>query len=83
LRKYNKKEIKLQKEYIDKILSKGWIRELYSPVGIVTLFAKKKNGLPRFCVNYRKLNNITIKNRYLLPRADNIQEQLQKVVIFI
>jgi hypothetical protein len=42
LRKYNKKEIKLQKEYINKVLSKGWIRELYSPAGVVILFAKKK-----------------------------------------
>jgi hypothetical protein len=42
LRKYNKKEIKLQKEYIDKILAKGWIKESYSLVGAIILFAKKK-----------------------------------------
>jgi hypothetical protein len=72
LRKYSKKEMKLQKEYINRALSKGWIKELYSPAGTITLFVKKIKKLSRFCVDYRKLNNITVKNRYLLPRADNI-----------
>jgi hypothetical protein len=49
---------------------------LYFLAGGIILFRKKKNGLPRFCINYRKLNNITIKNRYLLPRVDNMQERL-------
>jgi hypothetical protein len=83
LRKYNKEEIKLQKEYINRILSKRWIKESYSLAGAVILFAKKKKRLPKFCVNYRKLNNITTKNQYLLPQADNIQERLRKAVIFI
>jgi hypothetical protein len=53
--------MKLQKEYINKVLSKGYIKKLYFPAGAAILFAKK-NGLFKFCVNYRKLNNITIKN---------------------
>jgi hypothetical protein len=54
--------MKLQKEYINKILFKGWIKKSYFLAGVVILFAKKKNRPPRFCVNYQKLNDITIKN---------------------
>jgi hypothetical protein len=56
---------------------------LYFLAGAIILFAKKKTGPLTFCVDYRKLNDITIKNRYLLLRVDNIQEQLQKAVIFM
>jgi hypothetical protein len=44
--------MKLQKEYIDKVLFKGWIKESYFLAGVIILFAKKKNKPLRFCVDY-------------------------------
>jgi hypothetical protein len=62
LQQHNKKEIKLQKKYINKTLSKNWIRKLYSLVGVVMLFIEKKNKLLKFYINFKKLNNLIIKN---------------------
>ena len=56
---------------MDKNLEKGFIRRSESLVGSLILFVLKKDGLLRLYVDYRKLNDITIKNRYLLP---NIRE---------
>ena len=55
------------KEYIRVNLEKGYIRPSESPMALPILFVPKKNGKLRLCVNYRQLNNATIKNRYPLP----------------
>ena len=46
------------------------------------LFVKKKDGILRLCIDYRKLNKITIKNKYPLPRIDNLLDQLQEMAVF-
>ena len=46
------------------------------------LFVKKKNGTLRLCVDYRQLNKMTVKNKYLLPRIDDLFDQLKGQVSF-
>ena len=58
-------------------LAKGFIRESSSPVGYPILFVPKKDGEQRLCVDYRKLNKITVKNNYLLPLISELQNRLQ------
>jgi predicted transport protein len=61
------RELKTFREYIEKNVAKGYIRSLKSLVRYLVLFVLKKNEKLRICVNYRKLNDIIIKNRYTLP----------------
>nr|GEZ37987.1 putative reverse transcriptase domain-containing protein [Tanacetum cinerariifolium] len=56
---------------------KGFIRPSSSPWGAPVLFVKKKDGAMRMCIDYRELNKVTIKNRYPLPRIDDLFYQLQ------
>ncbi|GJZ73584.1 hypothetical protein Tco_0637730 [Tanacetum coccineum] len=51
---------------------KGFIRPSSSPWGASVLFVKKKDGSFRMCIDYRELNKLTVKNRYLLPRIDDL-----------
>ena len=60
-------ELETLKIYIKTNLANGFIRPSKSPVEVLILFNRKPNGSLRFCVDYRGLNNITIKNQYLLP----------------
>ena len=46
------------------------------------LFVKKKDGMLRLCIDYRKLNKLTVKNKYLLPRIDDLFNQLKGASIF-
>jgi hypothetical protein len=68
-----KNELLVLCKFLEKNLSKGFIRASLSPVVSLVLFAKKPNGGFCFCVDYRAFNIITIKNRYPLPL---IQETL-------
>lgn len=63
----SKGELALLREYLEEYLARGWIRHSKSPAGAPILFAKKKDGSMRLCVDYRGLNAITIKNRHPLP----------------
>ncbi|GJZ37324.1 putative reverse transcriptase domain-containing protein [Tanacetum coccineum] len=56
---------------------KGFIRQSSSPWGAPVLFIKRKDGSFRMCIDYRELNKLTIKNRYPLPRIDDLFDQLQ------
>jgi hypothetical protein len=62
------------KSYIDKMLGKRFIRSSNSPAGAPVLFIKKKNGTLRLCIDYRALNQITIKNQYPLPLAGDLMD---------
>ncbi|GKC05331.1 retrotransposon protein, putative, ty3-gypsy subclass [Tanacetum coccineum] len=59
------------------LLDKGFIRPSSSPCGAPILFVKKEDGSMRMCVDYRELNKVTVKNRYSLPRIDDLFDQLQ------
>lgn len=63
----NQDELKVLREYLDKELSKGFIRVSKSPAAAPVLFVKKPNGDLRFCIDYRGLNSISIRNRCSLP----------------
>ncbi|GKB20018.1 putative reverse transcriptase domain-containing protein [Tanacetum coccineum] len=63
---------------LQKLLEKGFIRSSSSPWGAPVLFVKKKDGSFRMCIDYRELNKLTVKNRYPLPRIDNLFNQLQE-----
>jgi len=72
-------ELKLQ---LKKILDKGYIMPSVLPWGALTLFVKKKDGTLRLCIDYMNLNKVAIKNRYMLPRIDNLFDQLKVVALF-
>ncbi|GJS67642.1 putative reverse transcriptase domain-containing protein [Tanacetum coccineum] len=71
---FEMKELSVQ---LQELLEKGFIRPSSSPWGAPVLFVKKKDGYFRMCIDYRKLNKLTIKNRYPLPRIDDLFDQLQ------
>ncbi|KAI3795401.1 hypothetical protein L1987_38053 [Smallanthus sonchifolius] len=60
------------------LLDKGFIRPSSSQWGAPVLFVKKKDGTFCMCIDYRELNKVTIKNRYPLPRIDDLFDQLQR-----
>ncbi|KAJ0482269.1 putative nucleotidyltransferase, Ribonuclease H [Helianthus annuus] len=62
---------------LQELLDKGFIRPSFSPWGAPVLFVKKKDGSFCMCIDYRTLNKLTIKNRYPLPRIDDLFDQLQ------
>jgi hypothetical protein len=72
-------ELKLQ---IAVLQQKGFIRPSSSPRGALVLFVTKKNGSMRMCIDYRSLNEVTIKNKYPLPRIDDLFDQLQRAKYF-
>ncbi|WVZ51958.1 hypothetical protein U9M48_003055 [Paspalum notatum var. saurae] len=76
------KEQGLIKENIDELLGKGFIRPSSSPWAFPVLFVDKKDGSRRMCMDYRALNDVTIKNKYPLPRIDDLFDQLQGACVF-
>jgi len=64
------------KKQIQDQLSKGFIRPSTSPWGAPVLLIKKKDETHRLCVDYRELNKVTVKNKYPLPRIDDLFDQL-------
>ncbi|GKA86800.1 putative reverse transcriptase domain-containing protein [Tanacetum coccineum] len=67
---------------LQELLEKGFIRPSSSSWGAPILFVKRKDGSLRMCIDYRELNKLTIKNRYLLPRIDDLFDQLQGSSIY-
>ncbi|XP_022873085.1 uncharacterized protein K02A2.6-like [Olea europaea var. sylvestris] len=72
-------ELKLQ---LEELLEKCFIRLSVSPWGAPVLFIKKKDGSMRMCINYLELNHLTIKNKYPLPRIEDLFDQLKGAILF-
>ncbi|KAH0776452.1 hypothetical protein KY290_007863 [Solanum tuberosum] len=70
-------ELKELKEQLKDLLAKGFIRPSVSPWGAPILFVRKKDCSLRMCIDYRQLNKVTIKNKYPLPRIDDLFDHLQ------
>jgi len=70
------------KKQLQELADAGFIQPSKSPFGAPVLFVKKKDGTMRMCVDYRQLNQITIKNRYALPRTDELFDRLQGARFF-
>ncbi|GKA84623.1 putative reverse transcriptase domain-containing protein, partial [Tanacetum coccineum] len=64
-------------DQLQELSDKGFIRPSSSPWGAPVLFVKKKDGSFRMCIDYQELNKLTVKNRYPLPRIDDLFNQLQ------
>lgn len=76
------KELAVLREYIDECLRRGWIRPSQSPAGAPIIFVPKKDGSLRLCVDYRGLNELTIKNRYPLPLVGETMDRLAGAKIY-
>jgi hypothetical protein len=72
-------ELKLQ---LKEMMDKGYIQPSVSPWGAPVLFVKKKDGTLRLCIHYRQLNKVTVKNKYPLPRIDDLFNQVGGAYIF-
>src|SRR4051812_45634080 len=72
-------ELKIQ---LEALLDKGFVRPSSSPWGFPVLFVMKKDGTERMCIDYRPLNLAMIKNKYPLPRINDLYDQLARSAIF-
>jgi hypothetical protein len=70
------------KEHIMELLEKGFIRLSSSSWGAPVIFVPKKDGTQRLCMDYHALNEVTIKNKYPLPRIDDLFDQLRGTCVF-
>nr|GEZ44198.1 putative reverse transcriptase domain-containing protein [Tanacetum cinerariifolium] len=75
-------EMKELSDQLQEFSKKGFIRPSSSPWGAPVLFVKKKDGSFRMCIDYRELNKLTVKNRYPLPRINDLFDQLQGSSIY-
>src|SRR5688572_28290847 len=75
-------ELKGLKKHLTELQEAGYIRPSSSPWGASVLFVQKKDGSQRMCVDYRSLNDVTIKNKYLLPHIDDLCDQMRGARVF-
>ena len=75
-------ELKELKEQLQKLMDRGFIHPSVSPWGAPVLFVKKKDGLMQLCIDYRELNRVTIRNKYPLPKIDDLFDQLKGASVF-
>jgi len=75
-------ELRELKEQLQDLLDKKFIRPSVSPWGALVLFVKKKDGSLRLCIDYRQLNRVAVRNRYPLPRIDDLFDKLQGAQFF-
>ena len=73
------KELKVQ---LQELLDKGFVRHTVSPWGAPILIVKKKDGTLRMCIDYWKINKVTVKSKYPLPRIEDLFDQLKGASIF-
>jgi hypothetical protein len=71
------------KEQLQELLDKGYIRASASLWGAPVIFVSKKDGTQRMCVDYRSLNEVTIRNKYPLPMIDDLFDQLKGACVFL
>ena len=74
-------ELNKLKMQLQELLDKGYIRPSVSPWGAPVLFVKK-NGTMWMCMDYKQLNKLTVKNKYPLPRIDDLFDQVNGVTLF-
>ena len=79
----SKKENEEMRKQLSELETKQFIRSSSSPWGASAIFVKKSDGTLRLCVDYRKLNDLTIKNKYPLPRIDDLFDQLSGAKVFL
>jgi hypothetical protein len=70
------------KKQIAELQSNGFILPSSSPWGALVLFVEKKDGTQQMCVDYRSLNEVTVKNKYPLPRIEDLFDQMKGVSVF-
>ena len=75
-------ELKELKTQLHELLDKGFIRPSVSPWGAPVLFVKKKDGTLWMCIDYRQISKVTIKNKYLMPRIEDLFDQLRGASVF-
>jgi hypothetical protein len=73
------KELQMQ---LEEILKKGYTCPRISPWGASILFVRKEDGTLRLCIDFKQLNKVTVKNKYPLPRIDDLFDQLKVANIF-
>ena len=72
-------ELKMQ---LQDLLEKNYIRPSVSPWGALVLFVKKKDGTLRFCIDYKQMNKVTVKNKNPFPRIDDLFDQMRGTKVF-
>jgi hypothetical protein len=70
------------KKQIRELQDKGYVQPSSSPWGAPVLFVEKKDGTQRMCIDYRSLNEVTIKNKYTVPRINDLFDQLKGACVF-
>ncbi|GKF35146.1 putative reverse transcriptase domain-containing protein, partial [Tanacetum coccineum] len=76
-------KLKELSDQLKELSEKGFIRPSSSPWGALVLFFKKKDEFFHMCIDYRELNKLTVKNRYPLPRIDDLFDQLQGSSVYL
>jgi hypothetical protein len=80
--KMSVEELKELKKQLTELQEAGYIRLSSSPWGALVLFVQKKDGSHRMCVDYRSLNDVTMKNKYLLPHIEDLFNQMRDARVF-
>src|SRR5215212_6181886 len=75
-------ELEELRAQLEELVESGYIQQSQSPYATPVIFVKKKDGSIRMCIDYRALNKITIKNKYLIPRIDDLFDQLNSAKVF-
>ena len=76
-------ELKELKTQLQDLVNKSFIRPSVSPWGAPVLFVKKNDRTMRLCIDYRQLNKVTIKNKYLFPRIHDLFDQIYEARVFL